>query len=247
MRRQSSNAVYFIVVCAIIFLALFYISGGKKIAHSVFDSLFTPILKRVDDAGGQERSRAVLEEDNRRLLEENILLTQKLGAAQAALKDASIGNASGMRRLDARILWHSPFPGKQTVRLDKGTADGVEVDMPVVSLGGAFFGKVIAASQNNSDVVVVGDPSLRVSVDVAGSSGLLESSGEGLFVALVGRDARVEEGAIVRTAGRGDAISQGLLVGRVSHVDSRGADPFLGISVVPFADTFSESVVFIVL
>ncbi len=247
MRRQSFNAVYFVVACAIIFLALFYISGGKKIAHSIFDSLFTPIVKRVDDVGGREKSRTVLEEDNRRLLEENILLTQKLETAQVALKDASIGNVSGMRRIAARILWHSPFPGKQTVRLDRGTADGIEVGMSVVSLGGGFFGKVIAVSQNNSDVVVVGDPSLRVSVDIAGSIGLLESSGKGLFVALVGRDARVEEGAIVRTAGRGDAIVQGLLVGRVSHVDSRGADPFLGISVVPFADTYAEDGVFIIL
>ena len=66
------------------------------------------------------------------------------------------------------------------------------------------------------------------------------------MVNLVGSDSNIEVGMPVYTAGQGDALPQGIAIGRVSEVSPSGVEPFLTIKVNAFSDARAQEYIFLI-
>jgi rod shape-determining protein MreC len=142
-----------------------------------------------------------------------------------------------------------------TITIDKGSGQGVEVDMPVIASAG-LIGHVTQVAPDSAVVQLIIDPDSAVAgrLDVSRQTGLLSGEGEqDLRMGLVDATAEVQPGEQVVTAGyRIPGIAQslyppGILVGSVSRVlpDDAALEKF--ITVRPAVDFSSLDVVLVVL
>ncbi len=142
-----------------------------------------------------------------------------------------------------------------TISIDKGTAQGIAVDMPVVAPAG-LVGHVVKVSANASVVQLIIDPDSAVAgrLDVTGKTGLLTGAGEqDMRMGLVDTTTDVGPDERVVTAGYripGVATSlypPNVLIGTVSRVvpDSSALEKF--ITVRPAVDFSTLDLVLVVL
>ena len=114
----------------------------------------------------------------------------------------------------------------QTARLDKGASSGVVVGRAVITPDG-LIGRTVSVSERTADVLLLSDPSCKVSVRLSRSgvfgvvAGLGVKPGEqpACRMDFILQTADVQEGDEVVTSGLGGLFPKGLLVGRVSRVE----------------------------
>ena len=141
----------------------------------VFDPLesATEVVTRpISDAW-----RGISEYDD--LVEENQRLQQQIDAqrgAEIAARNALLENqqllalndleaVANLPSVTAKVVGQSPNNLDQTIEIDRGSNDFVEVGMPVVNEAG-LVGKVTRVSPNSSIVMLVTDPSYTVTVKI---------------------------------------------------------------------------------
>lgn len=140
------------------------------------------------------------------------------------------------------------------ITIDKGSDDGVEVDMPVVASAG-LVGHVLHVSASASVVQLIIDPGSFAAgrLDGSGETGLLEGRGTAdLVLSGVEPTTPVTAGERVVTAGyrfegRGSLYPPNILIGSVSHVISDETALEKQLSVRPAVDFSSLSLVLVVL
>lgn len=130
----------------------------------------------------------------------------------------------------ARVTGKSPGNWFNTLTIDRGSEDGVAVDMAVVTDKG-LVGRVIEVGGRWAKVLSIIDSQSAVSAIVQRSrdNGTLQGDttlydGEGLCrMVYLPQDATVREGDIVITSGLGDIFPKGLPIGTVVSVEN---EPF---------------------
>ena len=150
--------------------------------------------------------------------------------------------------IPARVIGGDPQPFSGSIVVDKGTASGVSVDMPVISTDGVV-GIVISVSTRSSRIVLLNDKNCRVDVIVQDdrARGILEGAADGsLKLSYVDRQADVIEGDIIVTSGMGGIFPKGLLVGEVAAVTVPPYGLFQEIVIEPRAKLSSLEEVLIV-
>jgi rod shape-determining protein MreC len=89
--------------------------------------------------------------------------------------DSSVRSLSAYGRVGASVIGRSPTLWYETIEVDKGSSDGVEVNDPVIG-DGALVGKVTEVGSTFSVVTLVTDHTFAVAAEVqdgAGDSGVL--------------------------------------------------------------------------
>lgn len=139
--------------------------------------------------------------------------------------------------IPARVIGRDPQPFSGSIVVDKGTASGVSIDMPVISTDGVV-GIVMSVSARSSRIMLLNDKICRVDVIVQDDRvrGILEGAADGsLKLSYVDRQAEVTEGDIIVTSGMGGIFPKGLLVGEVAAVTVPPYGLFREIVVEPRA------------
>lgn len=179
----------------------------------------------------------------RNLEEENRRLREQLGYA-----------ARNQRRLiPGEVIARDISGWWQTLRLGKGTVDGIELNMAVITSDG-LVGRTIAVSPRTCDVLLVSDPTCKVSAKIArvGVFGIVSGrglSGGGRVVCemnFMNKDAAIREGDEVVTSGLGGVYPKGLLLGYVEQVTVDESGLYQSARVIPKADLGAVSYVFCV-
>jgi cell shape-determining protein MreC len=100
--------------------------------------------------------------------------------------------------LKADVYSEYPFSDKSVFIIDKGLADGVTSDTPVVSSPGFIIGKIIAVKRTESEVQTIFDPSWKSSVSVrVGGPKALFTGGATPGLDFIPKDALVSGGDLV--------------------------------------------------
>lgn len=148
----------------------------------------------------------------------------------------------------ARVIGKSPTKWQQWVKIDKGSAEGVVLNQPVVgstmpvagSLSGkGLVGRVMAVAAHASQVQLVIDPGSSVAAVVQGTraEGFVEGTvAGGLLMDYVERDKPVEEKLVVVTSGFGQIFPKGIPIGLVQTIGEVDVNPYKQIEVRPFVD-----------
>jgi rod shape-determining protein MreC len=225
-------------------------NGASDAFHPVqsgVDAVTHPIGSFLAGAvnGGQ------LEQENAKLRTEVGQLQRQTLAEQAtqnALKSIVELNhlpfTGSIPTVAATVINLNPSNFEATVELNKGTADGVDVGMPVVA-GAGLVGQVIATSSSTCTVRLITDGSgagqgvgVRYgpsSTDIALAQGA--GIGKPLVISDVTPGAALHKGEILTTSGLQNAAYPQLIpVARVTGVSSTPSSTEESVTAVPVAD-----------
>jgi rod shape-determining protein MreC len=191
----------------------------------------------VTEIGHLRTENARLATEVARLREENAQLHE---AAQETgrLRGLLAFRAQPYHTLAARVIGRDPSHWFNTMLVDRGGVDGVRRNDPVVTSEG-LVGRVIETSGSWARVLLILDPRSAVGVLVGRSrdAGVAEGQGQPiLHVKYLSRDAEIQPGDQVVTAGLGEIFPRGLPVGAVVGVSRTEGDLFQEALVRPGAD-----------
>ncbi len=120
----------------------------------------------------------------------------------------------------ARVIGNSASPYVNTIQIDLGRSHGIKAGMPVVTDRGVV-GRVLNVFPQNSDLLLLGDPSSSINVMTQASrapGSLRGRAGQLPIMDFIPPDVSVSPGEIVITSGLGGAFPKGLVVGQVVEV-----------------------------
>lgn len=141
-------------------------------------------------------------------------------------------------RRAARIISHrlGPNAALETFLIDKGSAHGVTVNMPVVSPDGVV-GRVLRLSPTAATILLITDPNSRIPVvsQKNRTQGIVKGEGPAKELSLqyVPQGAPVEEGEMLVTSGLEEIFPKGLPVAKVTSVGRSGSSLFQLIHAAP--------------
>jgi rod shape-determining protein MreC len=137
----------------------------------------------------------------------------------------------------ARVIGASPTNNGRMAFIDRGTRDGLAVDMGVITPDGVV-GKVIAVYSATSQVLLISDKDSGVGALLADSRTQSPVRGSGdpmLQMEYVAKDVKVRVGEPVFTSGQDRIFPKDLPVGMVQSTEPEPHTPFQKIVVKPAA------------
>jgi rod shape-determining protein MreC len=153
------------------------------------------------------------------------------------------------QRLTATVIGQDSSQAVQSIIIDKGSADGVRVGMPVESSRG-LVGQIFRTTPNSSQIVLISDSSSAIPARLGTSraTGILSGGGLGgsLTIDWIDLKHQLEVGEVVLTSGLGGRFPQDLVIGRVIDVDRREAELFQSAVVQPAVDFDALELLFVI-
>jgi rod shape-determining protein MreC len=274
MSRSSIIAIVVFVVLTGLVLAM-KMPATRRLQANMLD-VVRPIHATTSNMGRNLgafgkglKSLEELENENELLIVEN----QKLRATNQTLNDLAEQNdnlrkaldfqkRSSYRLLPARIISRSSTTWWSQVQIDRGEADGVEDDMPVVTDLG-LVGKTTTVGRNTAYVLLVSDENCKVAVRVEGTKEQGIISGErvsanaqqpdlvlnvqpDLTLNFLSKNAKFPAGTKVLSLGvSGGVFPPNLLLGTIKESQPRALDA--RATVAPAVDLSRLENVFVIL
>jgi rod shape-determining protein MreC len=263
-RRRAVLAVF--VGLSVALLSVYFGESGGGVLHALqrgAQEALAPIetgasraLKPVRDLFGWFGDTLDAKDENEKLEREVQDLRQELAQAHTAQRDArELRGLVGLQKEDgfpqrtepltARVIARSPTVWYSSVKIDKGSGDGVRADQPVVAAGG-LAGKVTSVTGGTAEVTLITDAESAVSAQVMpqGASGIVQpevGNPRDLLLDFVEKGRRVTEGTTVVTSGfaasRVESLfPRGIPIGRVTEVDLDEVELYQRVHLKPFAD-----------
>jgi len=125
------------------------------------------------------------------------------------------------KTIPAKVVGRDPTRWYRGVLIDKGSEDGIELNMVVVNSDG-LVGQVLEVSPNLSKVQLIVDLSSRVGAILQNSreAGILKGEGRGRTrLDYLSRLQHLKEGEKVLTSGMGSIYPKGILIGTTSRIN----------------------------
>jgi rod shape-determining protein MreC len=198
-----------------------------------------------------------LESENRRLTDEVERLRQAAGTRVSTERELQrlqrlleLDQSLGITGVTATVIGASPSNFEWSITINRGSADGVKVNLPVVA-GEGLVGIVTEVSLHWSAVQLIIDPRSAVAGRLAssGETGLVAGQrGNPMIMDLVNPDVKVAANELVVTSGyQGGLYPPEIPIGFVSSVYARPGSLTKSILVRPAVDFSSLEVVEVVL
>jgi rod shape-determining protein MreC len=265
IRRRRAALAVFVALSIALLTAYFGESGGGAL-HTLqrgAQEAFAPVetgaskaLKPFRDFFGWAGDTIDAKDQNAELQDEVRRLRSELAEAQTSLRDANQLKAlralhrenyfpQATEPVTARVIARSPTVWYSSVKIDKGSDDGVRVNQPVISAGG-LAGKIVSVTGGTAEVRLITDGESGVSAQVfpAGVTGVVRpkvGDPNDLLLENVESGRRVTERTLVITSGfrsaQGESLfPRGIPVGEVKRVDFDELETYQRVHVKPFAD-----------
>jgi rod shape-determining protein MreC len=271
-----------LLLCLLTIAALLLVADQQGLLGPLRDRatlLLNPTLGALANtrARAEQFSRGV--GDVARLREENAQLRAELSRLQAELVKAEplLLENSRLRRqlrieettpwqlLGAEVNAFTPDAGRRTLRIARGSDDGVEIGMAVIGQEGssppALIGVVEQVQPRGATILMITDYGSAISAQLYEGVNVVEGlmrgqwqRGSRLHMEQIPRTAQLAEGDIVRTAGLSNrtgarlamaSIPAGIPIGTITEV--RATDHTQTAEVQPFVDPDQVRYVWIIL
>ncbi len=149
----------------------------------------------------------------------------------------------------AMVIGKAPTLWESWILIDKGSADGIEVDQAVVGAtpvtgnpnlsGKGLVGKVISVTSHSAKIQLITDSESSVAAIIEGprAEGVVQGSVSGdITMDYVGRDQSVDPKLVIVTSGTGGVYPKGIPIGIVANVGGEDVNIYKQIQVEPFVD-----------
>ena len=265
VRRRRAALAAFVGLSIVLLTAYFgespggvlhALQKGTQEALAPIESGASKALKPVRDLFGWFGDTLDAKEENEKLEAEVEALRRQVAEAQTAKRDAAQLREivdlhdhetfpAGTEPVTARVIARSPTVWYQSIKIDKGSGDGIRVDQPVIA-GGGLAGRVTRVTGGTSEVTLITDASSSVSAQVMpeGATGIVKpqvGQPEDLLLDFVERGRRVTQNTTVVTSGFSSGrleslFPRGIPIGKVTEVDLDEIELYQRVHIEPFAD-----------
>ena len=226
-------------------------SGLRDVAEPVSD-FFEGVLNRGDIVRENERLRRELErlqtqaaagEDARRRIRE---LEEALGFKESRPEDQLIA---------ADVIAQDPSGLKRALAINRGSTDGLDEGMVVLSQDGSLVGTVSLVYDHFAWLRLITDPNSAVNIAVqpqgeeaaAAARGIaLGDLRSGVALEMLPTEAEIKQGDLVTTSGLGGNYPRALLLGTIKTVVAKPQAPSKSAVLEPAANLSALDTVFIV-
>lgn len=160
---------------------------------------------------------------------------KKLSGIKSVNSDFSIINASVLER--NRNYWFN------SLTIDKGKNDGLEVDMAVINHDG-LIGRISKVNELTSEIklITTNDVNSKISTvidnngeNIYGIMNGYDSDNDALMITLTTKNIDILEGSLVKTTGMGGVFPSGILIGEVLTTKSDNYDVGMIVLVRPMS------------
>jgi rod shape-determining protein MreC len=265
MRERFNVIAVLIFVAAVIALFAILSPRNTQRVQAGFLGLISPFLKQgsalerkyTDFRRGLQKLQE-LEEENARLT----IANKELSATNHTLRDLEaennqLRNALGYRErsvfelMPARIISRDAATWYNTVKIDRGSEEGIEPDMPVLTEEG-LVGKTTIVSEHAAVVLLISDENCKVSVTVEGTreQGIVKGERTSytaqpvISLNFLSKQANLKPGQKVFSSGVGGVFPSGVLIGAVKEFKVRELAGYA--TIVPAVDLSTLEQVFVV-
>jgi len=208
-------------------------------------------------------NRGDLKRENERLRQELERLQSQVAAAEDAQRRAQeLEEALGVKEsrpgdefVVADVIAQDPSGVKRALAINRGSKDGLDEGMVVLSKSGSLVGTVSRVYEDFAWLRLITDPNSAVNVvvlaegDEEGSEARGVAAGDlggRLSLEMVPAEARITDGDLVTTSGLGGNYPRALLLGSVRSVEDRPQALFKKATVEPAADISSLDTVMVI-
>ena len=246
MRRRTKlnlNPKHVFIAVAILCFALMFLSYqfGDELSpiKTVVGDVISPMQKGINTVGHGLFNQFEKIASFNKLLDENTRLKEELNVLsyenKILLQDKyELDRFRDLYKLDkkyadypkvaARVIAADPNNGFSTFQIDKGSDDGIAVDMNVIA-GNGLVGIVESVGKNYATIRSVIDDSSSVygmflkTSDTCVVRGDLEKLEKGVIgVEMIKKEADIQDGYEVVTSNISDKYLQGILIGYISNI-----------------------------
>ncbi len=256
-----------IIVPALVFVLVLLLNlGGSGITTmraAMADALAPAIAlcaRLIARLNPWETSPTITAETHRQLLLETAQLRRELHQLSGLEEEnrqlrrmLGLAEQNRTRLIAAEVITRDVNAWWQTARLNKGAADGVASDMPVIT-DEALVGRIARVSATTSDILFVADPHCRIAARLSRSGAFGIVRGQGVSwrgqtscrMDFIDRHAQITPGDEVVTSGLGGIFPAGLLIGRIESVAMDASGLYQTAELTPIANTRLLELVFII-
>ncbi len=225
-----------LIVTLIISLTIFFLPTSLKFKITKYPRMV--FLSPVELINKISINLHQLKKENDRLLQlstqlaiENSVLREKLYRYQNPLIE-------NLNLISANIIARDNETFNRFFTIDKGTADGIKVNQPVVTANG-LVGLIIDASDFQSIVETALSPGLKIAGQILRSRvvGIVEcANSRNLRFKYTSVDSDIIINDTVITSGLGGIFPKGINIGIVSHIDKDPANFFQYVEIKPLVN-----------
>jgi len=253
--ERSSTATGLLIVLVVVSIALttvWYREGQRGPLHktrlgvqvaaapigAVGEFVTRPIrgvISWVSDLGVSRSQLEALRQQNSQLrnqvatLEEARLENERLRAL------VNFVQANKLKSVGADVIGRPENSWEGVITIDKGTADGVQPDMPVVGAQG-LLGQTTDVTSRSAKVRLITDPQSGVAALIQSNraQGVVRGSIDGkVTLDFVSHETTVKAGDVVITSGVGGVYPKGLVIGEVTAVQNPPNSLYQDIQLAP--------------
>jgi rod shape-determining protein MreC len=264
--RKRTGWLFFCVMLAQVILVSAQVQSksGVRVLDLVTFEVFSRIerttssaVRGVRDVWGNYASLRGARDENevlrRQLSELQVKLQEEhaLAARSQRLQELmDLRTRAGVPTLAAEVIGGNPNPGMKTITIDRGSADGVQADMAVVSPNG-IVGRIIGQPARHAarvQLLIDRNAAAGALIDRSRAGGMVVGleSDPPLRMELVANLADVKDGDSVIASGVDGIYPKGFLIGRVERSE-RGTGLYRNITVRPAVDFSGVEEVLVVL
>ena len=235
-RRGAFLLLLAVLLAQLVLLSVQITRGGNvRLVHVWVGAAFMPAERAVHAVAQSVAGVGRTVTDLWTARRENQKLRAQLGADEIRLQLLSeqVGEVNRLRSLlnfkeqlsyptvAAQVIAWSPNPGSAAVSINRGSDDGVDRGMPVITSQGVV-GEIIATYRHTSQVLLLTDPLSGAGCVLQGSGveGVLQGEGRGLCeLKYVMDDEQIHVGDTVLTSGLDQIYPKGLRLGTVIRAE----------------------------
>ncbi len=258
-------ALAFIAFIAVAGIILTLSPHNMRTVQAGFLGMISPFLKtgstmekKYRDFREGLKTLEQLEEENKRLTIANKDLSSTnqtlrgLEAENSRLRNAlGYAERAAFKLVPARIIARDASTWYSSIVIDRGEAEGVKTDMPVLTEEG-LVGKTSIVSAHAATVILVSDETCKVAVNVENSTEKGITRGERgstsaipqITLTFITKQANLQPGQKILTSGVGGVFPSGILVGAVKDFKVRELDGLA--TILPAVDLTTLEDVFVV-
>lgn len=240
--NKNGRAGFFTIVFLVCSLVLYGVycwegpTGPIHTAQSVCKSMTTPLMSAgnavgngIDNAATAIADGSADENSLSALKRQNEALRQKLAELEEFRIEAlrlerllNIKTSFGIEGVSASVIGRSGEAYSQTIMINVGSEDGVDVGQTVMGPTGVL-GQIVSTTGRTSVVRLLTDPQSGAAalVQASRSEGIVHGSLDGLlYLEDLDSDAVVNVGDVILTSGQGGSYVSGLIIGSVVRIEN---------------------------
>ena len=219
-------------------------TGVQTCALPIFGSFLT--------FGAYQKENSNLKQENKNLLSQIAGLQNQIKQNQDLKSFIQTPSQADFSILSAETIGLNS--ANDMITISRGSKDGIQEGMPVISPQKVVYGKVTKVYKNFSEVMLVSNVKSVVDVKILQTglekpqiNGAVKGIGNlGAYLDLVNSDAKIQEHDVLITSGLEGIFPADLLVGKIESASQNDAKAFQTANVKPFFDINTLDNVFVI-